>query len=84
MAITMKGRIFKRLKIIARIFMHKEHEIEIGFPTDVRHVSHIGLGTSDSCPSWMNEFRGLNEPSAGSVSSIAQSRQTSWASLGKY
>ncbi|XP_062229596.1 CRIB domain-containing protein RIC10-like isoform X2 [Phragmites australis] len=82
MAIAMKG-IFKGFKIIAQIFtMHKEHEMEIGYPTDVRHVSHIGLGASDSCPSWMNEFRGLAEASAGGpVSSVAQSRQTSWASL---
>lgn len=81
MAIKMKG-IFKGLKIISQLFaLHKEHEMEIGYPTDVRHVSHIGLGTTDTCPSWMSEFRGLEELSAGSMSSVAQSRQTSWASL---
>ncbi|KAL6603644.1 hypothetical protein ACP70R_044005 [Stipagrostis hirtigluma subsp. patula] len=83
MVLTLKG-IFKGLKIIAQIFtVQKEREIEIGCPTDVRHVSHIGLGAGDSCPSWMNEFRGMEEAaSAGpGVSSVAQSRQTSWASL---
>lgn len=81
MAIKMKG-IFKGLKIISQLFaLHKEHEMEIGYPTDVRHVSHIGLGTTDTCPSWMSEFRELEELSAGSMSSVAQSRQTSWASL---
>nr|XP_034591095.1 CRIB domain-containing protein RIC5-like isoform X2 [Setaria viridis]XP_034591096.1 CRIB domain-containing protein RIC5-like isoform X2 [Setaria viridis] len=51
MAISMKG-IFRGLKIIAQIFMQREHEIEIGYPTDVRHVSHVGFGASGSCPSW--------------------------------
>uniref|UniRef100_A0A0E0LER4 CRIB domain-containing protein n=1 Tax=Oryza punctata TaxID=4537 RepID=A0A0E0LER4_ORYPU len=52
MEIKMKG-IFKGLKIISQIFaLQKQHEMEIGCPTDVRHVSHIGVGTSDACPSW--------------------------------
>ncbi|CAN6163015.1 unnamed protein product [Urochloa humidicola] len=88
MAISIKG-IFRGLKIIAQIFtVQREHEIEIGYPTDVRHVSHIGFGASGSCPSWMNEFRGVEEvpaPEAAlggeSISSAAQSRQISWASL---
>ncbi|KAG0515695.1 hypothetical protein BDA96_10G301400 [Sorghum bicolor] len=88
MAIAMKG-IFRGLKIIAQIFtvQRDEHEIEIGYPTDVRHVSHVGLGASDSCPSWMSEFRGLEEVTtaggrgASIVGSAALSRHTSWASL---
>ena len=36
----------------------KEREMEIGFPTDVKHVAHIGWdGPSDNAPSWV---RGLN------------------------
>ncbi|KAJ0239150.1 CRIB domain-containing protein RIC6 [Hirschfeldia incana] len=39
----------------------KEEEIEIGNPTDVKHVSHIGWdgpsATPASAPSWMNEFK---------------------------
>ncbi|CAL5041299.1 unnamed protein product [Urochloa decumbens] len=86
MAISIKG-IFRGLKIIAQIFMQREHEIEIGYPTNVRHVSHIGFDASGSCPSWMNGFRGVEEVPAGgggaaSISSAAaQSSQTSWASL---
>uniref|UniRef100_A0A0E0LER5 CRIB domain-containing protein n=1 Tax=Oryza punctata TaxID=4537 RepID=A0A0E0LER5_ORYPU len=108
MEIKMKG-IFKGLKIISQIFaLQKQHEMEIGCPTDVRHVSHIGVGTSDACPSWVRIsyliagiFRpsksslqgpthfpslrlGLEELSAGSMGSFAQSRKTSWASQGKY
>lgn len=79
MAIKMKG-IFKGLKIISQMFVHKEHEMEIGYPTDVKHVAHIGLGTSDTSPSWMAEFKGTEDLSAGALSTAAQSRQTSWAS----
>ncbi|CAM0946799.1 unnamed protein product [Alopecurus aequalis] len=79
MAVKMKG-IFKGLRIISQMFAHKEHEMEIGFPTDVKHVAHIGLGTSDTSPSWMNEFKSGEDMSAGSVSTAGQSRQTSWTS----
>ncbi|RLM79541.1 CRIB domain-containing protein RIC10-like [Panicum miliaceum] len=79
MAIKMKG-IFKGLKIISQMFVHKEHEMEIGYPTDVKHVAHIGLGTSDTSPSWMAEFKGTDDLSAGPLSTAGQSRQTSWAS----
>ena len=35
--------------------VQREHEIEIGYPTDVRHVSHIGFGANGSCPSWVRD-----------------------------
>ncbi|KAL6629875.1 hypothetical protein ACP70R_029640 [Stipagrostis hirtigluma subsp. patula] len=79
MAIKMKG-IFKGLKIFSQMFVHKEHEMEIGYPTDVKHVAHIGLGTNDTSPSWMNEFKITEDLSAGSLSTAGQSRTTSWAS----
>ncbi|KAF8687372.1 hypothetical protein HU200_043059 [Digitaria exilis] len=85
MVITMKG-IFRGLKIIAQIFkLEHEHEIEIGYPTDVRHLSHIGLSATGSCPSWMNEFR-VEEVAAAPASisyAAVQSRQVSWDSIGK-
>lgn len=32
----------------------KEQEIQIGQPTDVKHVSHIGCdGPADESPSWV-------------------------------
>lgn len=32
----------------------KEREMEIGYPTDVKHVAHIGWdGHSGSAPSWV-------------------------------
>ena len=33
----------------------KEEEMEIGFPTDVKHVAHIGMeGPSANTPSWVS------------------------------
>ncbi|XP_048131996.1 CRIB domain-containing protein RIC10-like isoform X3 [Rhodamnia argentea] len=50
----------------------KEREMEIGYPTDVKHVSHIGWdGPSGNGPSWMNEFRAAPEFS-GSLRSIGE------------
>nr|GMD12202.1 CRIB domain-containing protein RIC6-like [Ipomoea batatas] len=38
----------------------KEEEIQIGLPTDVKHVAHIGWdgGQSVDNPSWMKDFKG--------------------------
>ncbi|GAB2242170.1 hypothetical protein Droror1_Dr00018945 [Drosera rotundifolia] len=36
----------------------EEKEMQIGLPTDVKHVAHIGWdGPAVSSPSWMNEFK---------------------------
>ncbi|XP_030542484.1 CRIB domain-containing protein RIC6-like [Rhodamnia argentea] len=58
MSTKMKG-LLKGLRYISQIFENeKEQEMEIGFPTDVKHVAHIGWdGPSVTSPSWMNEFR---------------------------
>ncbi|GFP94705.1 crib domain-containing protein ric10 [Phtheirospermum japonicum] len=59
MGTAIKG-IYKGFKYTLSQFFDvvvKEPEIEIGLPTDVKHVSHIGWdGPSGSAPSWMNEF----------------------------
>ncbi|XP_057798153.1 CRIB domain-containing protein RIC6-like [Salvia miltiorrhiza] len=70
----MKG-IFKGFKYISQIFEEeKEDDIQIGFPTDVKHVAHIGWdGPQVDSPSWMNQFSGspglhsapLGPPTAG-------------------
>lgn len=56
MSTKMKG-IYKSFKLISQIFVVKEREMEIGYPTDVKHVAHIGWDGSGSAPSWMNEFK---------------------------
>merc|ERR1712137_190236 len=59
MSIKMKG-LLKGLRYISQIFEEEEDdkEMQIGFPTDVKHVAHIGWdGPSVNSPSWMNEFK---------------------------
>ncbi|XWS58833.1 hypothetical protein CRYUN_Cryun08bG0067900 [Craigia yunnanensis] len=59
-------RLFKSFKTFSQLFAYKEEteesekDMEIGFPTDVKHVTHIGLdGSASSSPSmgsWGNLF----------------------------
>lgn len=36
----------------------EEKEIQIGFPTDVKHLAHIGCEDAQAnAPSWMTEFK---------------------------
>ncbi|XP_042513319.1 CRIB domain-containing protein RIC7-like [Macadamia integrifolia] len=59
MSTKMKG-LLKGLRYISQIFDNngKEQEMEIGYPTDVKHVAHIGWdGPSKESPSWMNEYK---------------------------
>ncbi|OWM73873.1 hypothetical protein CDL15_Pgr018933 [Punica granatum] len=58
----MKG-LLKGLRYISQIFENeKDQEIQIGHPTDVKHVAHIGWdgpSSANSAPSWMNEFKSV-------------------------
>ncbi|CAH9082338.1 unnamed protein product [Cuscuta europaea] len=55
----MKGSFKAGFKYISNIFVKdREIEIEIGGPTDVKHVAHIGWdGQAGNAPTWMNEFK---------------------------
>nr|GMC89844.1 CRIB domain-containing protein RIC10-like [Ipomoea batatas] len=60
MRTKMKGTFKAGFKYISSIFVVKEPEIEIqiGYPTDVKHVAHIGWdGQTGAAPSWMKEFK---------------------------
>ncbi|KAH9796469.1 hypothetical protein KPL71_005541 [Citrus sinensis] len=56
--------------------------MEIGYPTDVKHVAHIGWdGQSGSAPSWMNEFKAAPD----FTSSIGNPVDSSpWSSQGMF
>ncbi|XP_047309130.1 CRIB domain-containing protein RIC10-like [Impatiens glandulifera] len=70
MAGKIKG-IYKSFKYITQIFVVKEREMEIGYPTDVKHLAHIGSnGSSGNAPSWMNEFKTTSQFSATSIGNI--------------
>ncbi|CAH8389361.1 unnamed protein product [Eruca vesicaria subsp. sativa] len=75
MATTMKG-LLKGLRYITQIFdEEKEEEMKIGFPTDVKHVAHIGNdGPSTNAPSWMNDFK-AQEHEQGQVVSRGNSNK---------
>uniref|UniRef100_A0ACD5V180 Uncharacterized protein n=1 Tax=Avena sativa TaxID=4498 RepID=A0ACD5V180_AVESA len=83
----MKG-IFKGFRIISNIFAAKEPEMEIGRPTDVKHVAHIGWNSStgtltgNAPPSWMNGLGGSSSDlsSLANFALAAPSAATSWAS----
>ncbi|KAL1096823.1 hypothetical protein V6Z11_D06G250100, partial [Gossypium hirsutum] len=66
-------RLYKKFKNISRIFAVKEKKMEIGYPTDVKHVTHIGWDTPShsTAPSSENEFntRGSNFTSLSTWSS---------------
>ncbi|KAG6529264.1 hypothetical protein ZIOFF_011461 [Zingiber officinale] len=76
----MKG-LFKGIKHLFGS-AQKEHEMEIGFPTDVKHVAHVGFdnlhGTS---PSWMNNYKASPDYFASGSFSHLDSTSNSWASL---
>ncbi|KAL8162790.1 hypothetical protein V2J09_014279 [Rumex salicifolius] len=59
MAIAVKG-LMKGIRYITSIFeQEREPEMQIGGPTDVKHVAHIGWdGPTASAPSWMDTFKG--------------------------
>ncbi|GMI84567.1 ROP-interactive CRIB motif-containing protein 4 [Hibiscus trionum] len=54
-------KLFKGFKTFSQLFVYKE-EMEIGLPTDVKHVAHVGLDESEwssgsrSMGSWDNLF----------------------------
>ncbi|KAE8689829.1 CRIB domain-containing protein RIC10 [Hibiscus syriacus] len=51
-------KLYKKFKFISRIFAVKERRMEIGHPTDVKRVTHIGLDTpSDTASSWEDELK---------------------------
>ncbi|XP_058094642.1 CRIB domain-containing protein RIC10 [Magnolia sinica] len=69
MTTKVKG-LLKGLRYISQIFDPniKEPEMQIGFPTDVKHVAHIGWdGPSTNAPSWMNEYRSSPEFSSATL-----------------
>ncbi|KAG2262256.1 hypothetical protein Bca52824_069335 [Brassica carinata] len=57
MSTRFKGLYQKSFKCFSDDFDGKDDEMEIGYPTNVRHVSHIGWDSSpNSAPSWVRNF----------------------------
>ncbi|KAK4441573.1 CRIB domain-containing protein RIC6 [Sesamum alatum] len=86
MSTKMKG-LLKGLRYISQIFdEEKEQDIQIGLPTDVKHVAHIGWdGPKVDSPSWMKEFKSSNggfqsAPLAPPVESRKDESEIQWVS----
>ncbi|KAF5482444.1 hypothetical protein F2P56_003014 [Juglans regia] len=63
--------LLKGLRYISQIFAdnEKEPEMQIGLPTDVKHVAHVGWdGPSVNSPTPMNEFKSPSGFSSASLS----------------
>ncbi|KAJ4976625.1 hypothetical protein NE237_001731 [Protea cynaroides] len=86
MATKIKG-LCKGIKCISQIFVVKEQrELEIGYPTDVKHVAHIGWDSqsTNAPPSWMNEFKTSSDTSAASVGSIGGESDPSFVPISSW
>ena len=73
----MKG-LLKGLRYISNIFEEvKEQEIQIGLPTDVKHVAHIGWDgrSSVESPSWMKEYNGGGVVQSAPLNASGQPRE---------
>ncbi|KAL5792714.1 hypothetical protein ACOSP7_001308 [Xanthoceras sorbifolium] len=80
----MKG-LLKGLRYISQMFDNeKEADMQIGFPTDVKHVAHIGWdGPSVNSPSWMNEFKaapGFQSQPLGPPEEMKDESEIQWVS----
>ncbi|KAF5768164.1 putative CRIB domain-containing protein [Helianthus annuus] len=61
----------------------KEPEIQIGAPTDVKHVAHIGCdGPSTPAPSWMNGYQSGSEAQPGETNAGSKDLGGTNSSLG--
>ncbi|KAH7365048.1 hypothetical protein KP509_18G006300 [Ceratopteris richardii] len=69
----------KRFSAISEILGRHEHEMEIGYPTDVKHVAHIGWdGPSVGGPNWIDELKPAPDFSSGPLREFGQPRGPDW------
>ncbi|XP_041016498.1 CRIB domain-containing protein RIC4 [Juglans microcarpa x Juglans regia] len=82
------NRLFKGFKNISQLFVYKEDleelemEMEIGCPTDVKHVTHIGWDASESTASPMMGWENLIPPEFRSLSSANSFKQFEFSTPG--
>lgn len=73
-----KGGFLKPLRYISQMFDGREHEMQIGFPTDVKHVAHIGWdGPNMNAPIWMKDF---HSAPLGTIGPDGIANPTPWGS----
>lgn len=71
--------LLKGLRYISQIFdEQKDQEMQIGLPTDVKHVAHIGWdgnGLAVDNPSWMEGFKTPEEGPQSATLSVGETKQ---------
>lgn len=69
----------KSWSTISEAFGCQEHEMEIGYPTDVKHVAHIGWdGPSVGGPSWIDELKPSPDFATGPLKEFGQPMGSDW------
>ncbi|KAI5066246.1 hypothetical protein GOP47_0018870 [Adiantum capillus-veneris] len=64
---------------VTEAFGWQEHEMEIGYPTDVKHVAHVGWdGPSVRGPSWIDELKQSPNYATGPLRDFGQPTGSDW------
>ncbi|ESW17869.1 hypothetical protein PHAVU_007G275500 [Phaseolus vulgaris] len=84
MSTKVKG-LLKGFRYISQIFDEKEEQFQIGLPTDVKHVAHIGSDDPQAnAPSWMTEFKGGKETPSGNPNQEGEREKSSRSSRSRH
>lgn len=72
-------RVGKAVTSLAHLFVWRNNDLDIGYPTDVKHVAHIGWdGPSINGPGWMDEVRPGPDYSSAPLADFGQPRDPEW------
>ncbi|CAM6022405.1 unnamed protein product [Sphagnum balticum] len=72
-------RVGKAVKAVSRLFVWRDNGLDIGYPTDVKHVAHIGWdGPSINGPGWMDEVRPAPDFSAAPLCDFGEPQGPDW------
>ncbi|MCO5557466.1 hypothetical protein L7F22_011031 [Adiantum nelumboides] len=69
----------RRWSAVTEAFRWQEQEMEIGYPTDVKHVAHVGWdGPSVRGPSWIDELKQSPNYATGPFKEFGQPTNSDW------
>ncbi|KAG0581478.1 hypothetical protein KC19_4G255300 [Ceratodon purpureus] len=72
-------KVGKAVTALTHLFVWRNNELDIGYPTDVKHVAHIGWdGPSINGPGWMDEVRPGPDYSSAPLADFGQPRGSEW------
>jgi len=72
-------KVGKAVTALSHLLVWRNNELDIGYPTDVKHVAHIGWdGPSINGPGWMDEVRPGPDYSSAPLADFGQPRDPEW------